>query len=199
MAAQGIEKGKAVHMVGIDVLRHFSLKYLWYRRSVYHFEVFTRPFYNQKVHPYLCAGAGAVRFNGFFTNVDYRCEGWFLRSGVEFDILTSDNQRLLAGFGFLYSHGLSRTQFVIPGNYFPDYLREVRTAFDHILFQPHLMAPFKIYKKLEISAVAGLSFFLTSLPRNSESRFSYFTPGLGFHRDSRFYPDLLLQISYPLP
>lgn len=187
------------HLIGLDLLKNISMNLFDARRYGSHFEFIAKPFYHKRVHPYISGGMGKVRSVNFFPNVDYRCNGWFLRSGLELDVVPPGSLRVMAGFGLLYSHGASQTRYIIPGNYFPDYERKVNLQFDHLALQAHLTVPVKIYQQLEANLILCGSGFLTSVRKNSEERFSYFTPGLGFHRDFRIYPDFMIHLCYKLP
>lgn len=121
-----------------------------------------------------------------------------MKGGSEFQLFRENRNGIFLGIGLLYSSGRYRARYVLPGNFFSDVVETSDRKENRFALQVNTTFTFPIFRQLEGAVLLNGSLFLQTIPKNSKEKPSWYTPGVGYHRDFPLYPDLIFQLFYNL-
>ncbi len=185
-------------LIGFDVFKNVSMNRYQPGRTGYHLEILVKPSFELPLHPYFGIGIGKSSNAKLFTNTSLETNGIFIKGGAESLIGEQDRFRVFLGAGLLFSAGHYKAKFVIPGNFFPDVVETSDRRENRIALQTSVVFSYSIFRQLECSILLNGTIFLKPIPENTKSHPSWYTPGVGYHRNFPLYPDIIIQLFYNL-
>lgn len=152
---------------------------------------------------FFSAGYSWLKRDTIYPNVDFQCQGFFLRAGIElFHPLSQPNNRpvfITYGLNLVASQFKNTGVYKIPGDYFPDYRQtnSIHISSFGLQLATQLSVPFG--KSWLISTGINGGYLLNPLSKNNtKTGLTYYHPGIGFTQDRRWALGLSLQIFYQL-
>jgi hypothetical protein len=136
-----------------------------------------------------------------YPNISNLAEGFFGKIGVEKNLRAFWREQDLARFGacMVISRFTNHGDFFIEGNYFPTYSQSYKHNFLALGFQFYYSETIFSTGRFRFDLMPHFSVLATRVKKNSIENISYYTPGIGIHRDKWFTVGLQAQLFYKFP
>jgi hypothetical protein len=128
-----------------------------------------------------------------YKNTDFTTKGLFGSAGIDFSAYKDE---IYFGASVVVSQNQTSGTFKIPGDYFGTFSQKFDKDRFLVAFQVHNLYKIPLSQRVALGVKIYVSYIASGLPRNSVENTSYYSPGIGLHKDNRFTAGINAHLYY---
>jgi hypothetical protein len=180
------------HQIGYDIGRTLFINALP-RSKGFNLEVPCRFLLDSNLVLVTSVGYSYFSRKEAYRNTDFTSKGLFGIAGIEFSVY---KDIIYFGGSVVVSQNQTSGTFKIPGDYFGTYSQSFAKERFLVAFQGYNLYKIPLSERLSLGLKIYVSFIVNDLPRNSLENTSYYSPGIGLHKDNRFTAGINAHLYY---
>jgi len=180
------------HQIGLDIGRTIFINTLP-RSKGFNLEVPCRFRLDSNTVLATCLGYSYFSRKETYRNTDFTSKGLFGMAGVEF---SGYEDIIYFGASVVVSQNQTSGTFKIPGDYFETYSKSFAKEKFLIAFQVYNLIKIPLSERVSLGLKMFVSFLANDLPRNSLENISYYSSGIGLHKDNQFTAGINAHLYY---
>jgi hypothetical protein len=188
--------------IGLDLGKTIFANTFQPTSSGYTIEILAKTGKNNGLGYYFSAGYTRFSQDTVYPNTNFNTEGYFGKAGIEissaFPLFDNKEATFSAGGNLVAGTMRNFGNFLIPGDYYPDFTKKYDQSYFIYGFQLSAQVLVPVYKKLFAGAQFQASVLGNGKTRNSNSEVFYYSPGFGITGTGRFTSNLTFQMFYKL-